>query len=64
MIGNLLRRIFIPHDPTPPPPDVYLTPEAEHRRIEAQRREVTARLERLRIQAEQLALRKIEDVGR
>jgi hypothetical protein len=57
MIGNLLRHLFKPHDKYPPPPAVNVTTEAEKRRLEERQREITARMERLRLEAERPALR-------
>jgi hypothetical protein len=57
MIGNLLRHLFHPHGKHPPPPSVRLTTEAEKRRLEERQREITARMERLRLEAERPALR-------
>jgi hypothetical protein len=61
MIAELWRRLIHPHPPTPPPPDVELTSDDEQDRINRRRQEVTAVLERLRLDAERPALRHLED---
>ena len=57
-----LQRLFRRH-PELPPPDVAMTSDDEKRRMDETDREITARLERLRLVAEQSALRQIKDTG-
>lgn len=61
MIRNLLRRLFRPHRPTPPPPDVTLTTREERNDITARTFEIRARMERLRLEAERPALRRMHE---
>lgn len=61
MIRDLLRWMFSPYPPTPPPPPVQLTSEREKQRQEAWDREMQARMQRLQLEAERMALREIYD---
>lgn len=59
MIRTFLRRLFQPYRPTPPIPDVQLTSREERRDINEKMIEIQARMERLQLEAERPALRRI-----